>query len=183
MDEFCSKAILYIKPALGGDLASTVSLNHEESPVIHDLQNGLLVLYVVDEGESLQFVQNRHLRAAGIDAEALHAVAMRNLLALIEERTRMQPHGNLFAVFLDGTFEASLLLVDYLWEEAFVEYAPNGFVAAVPARDMLAFADAASPGGIAELRDVISRVFPGGDHTISADLYRREAGRWVRFHA
>src|SRR5262249_22782603 len=150
------------------------------SPVIRDLENGLLVLYVVDVGESLEFVQHRHLRAADIDADALHAMAMSNFRQSMEERTRMQPHGNIFALFLDGNFEASLILVDELWDESLDEYAPNGFVVAIPARDMLAFTDAASASGIEELQGVVSRVWPDGDHLIASELYRRDAGRWVR---
>lgn len=95
----------------------------------------------------------------------------------------MQPHGNIFAMFLDGSFEASLLLVDPLWDEALVGYAPNGFIVAVPARDVLAFADAKSAAGVAELRMLVGRLFPGGDHLISPDLYRRDSGRWLRFEA
>src|SRR5262249_5724329 len=111
----------------------------------------------------------------------LHATAMNNLLVLMGDRTRMQPHGNIFAMFLDGNFEASLLLVDQLWDQSLAGYAQNGFVIAVPARDVLAFADVNSAAGIAELHGVVSRLFPKGDHLISQKLYRRESGRWVKF--
>jgi uncharacterized protein YtpQ (UPF0354 family) len=173
----------YIKPALDSESGLTVTLSQCDSPIIRDLGNGLLVLYVVDAGESLEFVQNRHLSAAGIDADALHATAMDNLLRFIAERTRMQPQGNIFALFVDGNFEASLLLADPLWDESLAGYAPNGFVIAVPARDVLAFTDAGSAAGLEELRRVVSRVFPGGDHLITPDLYQRHSGRWVRFSA
>jgi hypothetical protein len=56
----------------------------------------------------------------------------------------------------------------------------HGFVVAVPARDVLAFTDAKSAAGIAELRGLVDRLFPGGDHLISPDLYKRDAGRWLR---
>jgi hypothetical protein len=78
-------------------------------------------------------------------------------------------------------FEASLLLVDALWDGALSQYAPNGFGIAVPARDVLAFADAGSASAIDELRAVVSRIFPGGDHLITPELYRRQSGRWVRY--
>ncbi len=108
---------------------------------------------------------------------------MSNFLGFIAERTRMQAHGGIFALFLDGNFEASLLLVDSLWDESLASYAPNGFVVAVPARDVLAFADVGSASGVAELRVVVSRIFPGGDHLIASDLYRRRAGRWIPYVA
>ena len=50
-------------------------------------------------------------------------------------------------------------------------YDPIAF--AVPARDVLAFGPANSPAAIGELRATIGRVFPGGDHLISPDLFLR----------
>ena len=183
MDDLRSQVMPCIKAAVIGDTGPCVALGPEDSPVIRDLGNGLLVLYVADAGQSFQFVQNRHLSAAGMDPEGLHAAAMSNFLGFIAERTRMQAQGGIFALFLDGNFEATLLLVDSLWDGSLAGYAPNGFVLAVPARDVLAFADAGSASGVEELRGVVSRVFPGGDHLIASDLYRRQAGRWVRYAA
>jgi len=180
MDEFCGRAMPYIKPDLSGDESQAVELGHDDSPVLRNLGNGLLVAYVTDAGQSFEFVQNRHLSKAKITEDELHGTAMNNLLEFIGERTRMQQHGDIFAMFLDGNFEASLLLVDPLWDESLIGCVPNGFVVAVPARDVLAFTDAESTTGIAELRGVVGKLFPSGDHLISSDLYKREAGRWLR---
>jgi hypothetical protein len=121
----------------------------------------------------------------GADSNALwnlvHESAMNNLRDFMDERTRLQPHGSIFVLFLDGNFEASLLLADQLWDDSLVGYVQAGFVIAVPARDVLAFTDAESSAGIAELRGVVARLFPTGDHLISRNLYRRQSGRWVTF--
>ena len=181
VDHFCAAALPYIKAKLGDEGGSGLALSENDSPVVRDLGNGLLVVYVVDSGQSFQYVQNRHLSEAGMTHDALHATAMSNFLKFISERTRMQPHGNIFAMFLDGNFEASLLLVDQLWDQSLTQFVQAGFVTAVPARDVLAFADAHSSAGIAELRGLVARLFPNGDHLISQDLYRRESSQWVRF--
>lgn len=158
-----------------------MALGEHDAPVLRELGNGLLVAYVVDSGQSFEYVQSRHLLKAGIVADDLHVTAMNNLLVFMGERTRMQPHGNIFAMFLDGNFESSLLLVDQLWDQALVAYAQNGFVVAVPARDVLAFTDGNSAAGIAELRGLVSKLFPNGDHLISQDLFKRQSGRWLKF--
>jgi uncharacterized protein YtpQ (UPF0354 family) len=181
VDDCRARALPYIKPALTDGSGPAHDLGYEGSPVLRDLGNGLLILYLVDTGERFEYVQNRHLAEAGIDERTLYEAAIKNLLSLMTARTRMQPHGNIFWLFLDGNFEASLLLIDQLWEESLAPYAPNGFLIAVPARDILAFTDLASAEGREELRSLVARVYPDGDHLISPELYRREAGRWERF--
>ena len=83
-------------------------------------------------------------------------------------------------MFMDGHFEASLMLLDDLWDEALASYAPNGFIVALPARDVLAFCDAKSDAGIAQLHDMVKRITAKGDHPISQNLYRRQSGTWHR---
>jgi uncharacterized protein YtpQ (UPF0354 family) len=183
MDQFCARAMPYIKPDLTGKAGPAVALEHDDSPVLRVLGNGLLVAYLVDCEDSFEYVQNRHLSEAGINEDELHATAMNNLRAFMADRTRIQPHGNIFALLLDDNFEASLLLVDELWDDALAGSVQNGFVIAVPARDVLGFADVKSSAGIAELREVVARIFPGGDHLISQDLYRRKSGRWIKIES
>lgn len=174
----CSQALPYIKPALVNGPGPVLVPSYDDSPTARDLGNGLLVFYVVDEGETLRYVQNRDLSAAGMDATALHGLAMENLAKMAAERMRIEPYGGIFALFLDGNFEASLLLLDDLWDGPLGEHAPNGVLAAVPARDVVAFADAASQSGADELKALIARVTRGGDHLICSGLYRREDRSW-----
>jgi uncharacterized protein YtpQ (UPF0354 family) len=179
MEDILSHVMPHIKAAL--PLADgAIELGPDDSPVLHDLGNGLIVMYAADQGDHFEFVQNRHTEKARISPEGLHEAAVRNLSAFAEGQLRIAPHGNIFALFLDGNFEASVLLLDAVWEGPLAEYAPNGFIAAVAARDILAFADRRSRKGVKELREVVGRAFPGCDHPISDGLFRREAGRWVR---
>ena len=89
-------------------------------------------------------------------------------------------NGDVHALLLDGHFEASLVLLDDLWDEALASYAPNGFIVALPARDVIAFCDAKSETGIAQLRDMVNRITAKGDHLVSQSLYQREGGAWHR---
>jgi hypothetical protein len=68
-----------------------------------------------------------------------------------------------------GDFEASAVLVDGLWNSALAHLAPNGFVVAVPCRDILAFCDAENASGLQELRQIIGRT-QDGEHPISSLL-------------
>jgi uncharacterized protein YtpQ (UPF0354 family) len=181
MNDSWQRAIAYVKPNLTADEQSpAISLNREDSPILRDLHNGLSVAYLVDEGRSFGYLQNRHLASAGIDEDKLHQTAIDNLYSLAERHLRVQPHGKVFALFMEGNFEASVLLLDTVWDISLAKHVNGNFVAAIPARDVLAFGDSTSPEAIAELRDVIKRLkWKGADHPISDSLYRRINYAWL----
>jgi uncharacterized protein YtpQ (UPF0354 family) len=179
---FCGRAVAYLKASLPNAKAAA-ELSKLDSPVIFNLNNGLLVSYVVDEGNQFKYIQQRHLEASGMTATALHQVALNNLAALLGERgAKVQPYAGTFAVLFGGNFEASLMLVDALWDEHVAHLAPNGFIVAIPNRDILAFCDAHSESGVEQLRQIVGRV-EGGDHPITPRLYRRDrhARSWIQY--
>lgn len=155
-----------------------------DQPVLTDLSNGLLVAYLVDEGNAFTYVQERHLAEAGVERATLHVRAVENLAETARVNgLEVLPHGDIFAVLCGGNFEASLILVDGLWDQSLRHLAPNGYMVAIPNRDILVLCDSGSEAGIEQLRQVIQRA-EGGDHPITTTLYRRdEAQRLWRPHA
>ncbi|MEP7300030.1 MAG: hypothetical protein ABI699_00760 [Caldimonas sp.] len=164
--------------APGSDAAPEIALPQPDAPVVTLLGNGLCVVYLVEEGEHLAFVQNRRLDGVVGGAKALHAVGLANLSKLAEAKLRMRPYGDVTGLFLDGLFEASLILLDDLWDGPLAAQAPNGPVVALPTRDVLAFCDARSAPGIEALRALAARTVTTGDHVITDTLYRRQDGQW-----
>ncbi|MCE9635568.1 MAG: DUF1444 family protein [Planctomycetes bacterium] len=173
-------ALAYLKPEVPeSDTALVMKLSEEDSPVLRNLGNGLLVSYVVDTGERFSYVQTRHLRAAGVTEDELHRAAIDNLYGLAEKHLRVQPYGDVFALFMEGSFEASVMLLDTVWDVSLAKYVRGEFLVAVPTRDVLAFGDASSPGVPERLRGVVDRVLTGeADHPVSNVLFRRRRGVW-----
>ena len=163
------------------DLAPALKLSEEDSPILKRIGGGLLVAYLVDEGDSFAYVQGKHLRVTGIDKDQLHARAVENLRHLTEGKVTIRQNGPTYALFFDGNFEASLILLDEMWDEDLVQYHGGEPVVAIPARDVLCFCNASSVDGIDELRAVISRCWPNGDHLLSEKLFRRMNRTWVPF--
>ena len=176
----CKRAISYLKVKLPTSVPITMTVTHEETPVLRDLGNGLLVSYLVDRGEGFSYIQNRDLLAAGIDEEKLHKIGIDNLYALAAKHLQIQQHGPIFALFMEGNFEASVLLLDKVWDVSLAEHIDNEFIAALPTRDILAFGDSGSPEAITELRALIGRL-EDGDHPLSSSLYRRTNRTWRQF--
>ena len=176
------KAVAYLKPEIPvSDPAPALLLGADDSPILRPFAPGLLTTYLIDEGESFSYVQGRDLREAGIAADELHRQAVANLAELAEGKVTVRASGPVWALFVDGTFEASLLLLDDLWTHGLRAYARDPVVA-IPARDVLAFCDADSAAGVSELRAVVKRVWPTGDHLLSESLHRRVDGMW-RVHS
>lgn len=156
-------------------------LPHADMPVATDLGNGLVVVYLVDEGGHYSYVQNRDLEASGFNREGLHECAVSNLSRNASGKAEVKPHGPIHGVFFDGMFEASLMLVEPLWDGQLAHLAPNGFVAALPSRDVFAFCDAKSAQGIAVLRDMAAKVTASGTHLLTPQLYTHRDGQWVPY--
>jgi uncharacterized protein YtpQ (UPF0354 family) len=175
--EFCAQAVAYLKPALAEGTVDVV-LSDDDEPIIRDLGNGLLVLYLVDLDDHFAYVQRRHLRAAGVTPDELHERSLANLARIADEKMTVYDYHGYFSVIMDGHFEASLLLLDDLWNETFSWLVPGEYVVAIPARDILSFAGLDEGAAFDKLRGVVSRVGPNPDHPITPNLYRRHHGVW-----
>jgi uncharacterized protein YtpQ (UPF0354 family) len=182
MNSFLSRAVACVKASALPPAAESVSLPEADSPVFRDIGNGLYVVYLVDTDGGLVYVQNRDFSESSMTPDAMFEIGLRNLVERSNDNARLQQYGPIFGVFFDGVFEASLILRDDLWDKMFTRLAPNGFVAALPARDTLAVCDAGSKEGIERLRAMNQRAFTEGkQHLLTQDLYRRRNGKWVRY--
>jgi hypothetical protein len=157
---------------------AVVQLSFEDSMAFQPLCDGLGVTYLVDAGERFEYVQYRDLRASGLSIDQLHETAVRNLSALCQERLEIRTHSKILAFLMGGNFESSCMLVDDLFDRVLVPHVPNGYVAAVPARDLFAVCSRDSAEGIRELRELVDRAWPGGDHLVSKKLFVRDSGKW-----
>ena len=170
--DFVTRAVAYLKSVDSPGAEAAIALPDADSPVLRPVGCGLVAAYVVDEPEGLVYVQQRHLALAGIDAAQLHRMAIENLDKLCSRHMRVEKHGPVFGVFVDGNFEASMFLLQSLWQRELADLVDEGFMVAVPARDIMAFCDMASEEGVATLKQMVERVHENGDHLISKNTFR-----------
>lgn len=184
--ETVRQAVAYLKRALPPEPLpgeTVVELSLGDTPVMRELGNGLLVAYLVDEGARYGYVQHRDLETSGFSEAELHSLGIQNLSAVAEQRLEVQPYSAIFAVLMGGTFEASMLLLDHLWEHAFTRYVSGDFLVAIPARDVLAFGDASSATTVSALKAVVARLLANGSAELATGLYRREGRDWLAHNA
>ena len=150
-------------------------LTEEDLTITKDLGNSLLVSYLMIEDGNFVYMDYEHLD--GVTVEELHQLAIANFAEYMEEKLTVEPDGDVFMLNVDGNFEASLILIDGLWELQLQKYITNGFTICCPARDVLAFCDSNSENGKQQLKAIADSV-NRADHFISNSLYDRVEGKW-----
>jgi uncharacterized protein YtpQ (UPF0354 family) len=174
---FTSKAIAYLKRVYYDSSTPGATLPAEATPIFKPYSSDFWISYVVDAGNAFEYVQESHLKKDGIERDELHRIGLANLREwAISHQLRVQPYGNIFAVLMGGNFEASLILLDKLWDGPFRQFVTGVYAVAMPARDILSFCDSSSPEGIDGLEQVIARATGKVDHPISDKIYVRQDG-------
>src|SRR6185369_3492411 len=69
MKDYCLSAIAYLKVEVIDDQELHVDLSEGDSPALRNLGHGLLVSYLVDEGDYYSYVQERHLAESDVTLE------------------------------------------------------------------------------------------------------------------
>ena len=174
-----AKAIAYLKTEIpDDDPGETVLVPDAEFPAHHSLGNGLTCFYLLDRGEYFEYVRTGQVAEHAETIESLHEKAVANLASLASANLVVRSYQDIFVALMGGNFEASLLLVDELWDETYSHVVENDFVAVIPQRDILAFCDSESEVGKAQLLETITRISSSEDNLLSGKLYRRVDRQW-----
>ena len=147
--------------------------------VYEEINDDLVVVYAIDTPSNIAYLNPDELEGLGVQREELRALAVRNLRGLLPG---IDVHrGDLVSmVTADGNYEASLLLFADLWERE-REKLRGEPVSAVPARDLLFFADSANPDAIAQLKQLAIKMHAEASYALTDRLFVLRDGRWLPF--
>ncbi|SDJ60346.1 DUF1444 family protein [Microbulbifer yueqingensis] len=173
------KAIAYFKQIIPGEGPLIVDIPDDDQPFCLPFSEDISIFFLIDNGDNYTLVQNRDLERQNISPAQLFEIGINNLDNIRENEIEVSKHNETLIFSGNGNLEASLLLIPELWDIGLESFCPNGYVAAIPARDVLAVCDRNDSESISELREIIERVWPGGDHLLSKTLFVRENGRWT----
>ncbi|MFZ2754013.1 MAG: DUF1444 family protein [Lysobacteraceae bacterium] len=145
--------------------------------VYEDINDALVVVYAVDTPSNIAYLSPDELESLGVQREDLRALAVRNLRGLLPG---IEVHrGDLVnMITADGNYEASLLLFADLWERE-REKLRGEPVAAVPARDLLLFADSANPDAVAQLKHLAAKMRGEATYALTDRLFLLREGNWL----
>ena len=180
----CNRAIAYLKANIkDDDRSQPLALKPGDSPVLQAFCGNLLIAYVIEHDASFEFLNERTLEAAGLSNSDMRRIGIRNLADRLRGKLEVTKSGEV-AYFTKGDgFEASAILLDRLWNVSLTAFAPTGFIAALPARDVLAVCDRSSVAGVAALYGIIRRVFSRGDHLLIPTLIERRMNMWMPYRS
>ncbi len=153
---------------------------HQHPELVYaDLNAELVVVYAEDSPKNLRYLTPKELEAAKLTKNDLRALAVRKLRALLP-KLEITGNDGRYMITADGTYEASLLLLDELWtgEKMTVE---GEFVVALPARDLLLVTGSRNKEGLARLQEIAHKTVAEGSYRLTEDLFIRRNGRFEKF--
>lgn len=158
--------------------AATVDVaNHEY--VYHALNASLVVVYAEDSPNSIRYLNRTALAAAGLATDDYGPRALRNLQRLLPA-IEVENAGDLLMLTAGGSYEASLLLFDWLWDGNGLEVRGD-VVAAIPARDLLLITGSKDVQGLRQLREIAASAFDDSPYHLTRELFVRRDGQWLEF--
>lgn len=167
--QFCNSSIAFLVPE------SSV----EDAPLLRPCFPGFACAYAVDGGDHFEFVTAEHLASADLELDALHRRALRNLTDRVNADLELIPLGDgTFELSCGGDFEASMLLLEPLWDTALRGHIKGEFLAIAPTADVLVFGDNADPEATEHLNRLLDR-FNDDDERLGLTIFERVGGAWV----
>jgi uncharacterized protein YtpQ (UPF0354 family) len=152
----------------------------QTAPVDEGLAGELFIMYAFDLPGRFQFVSRRDCERLGLTMDDLRALSVRNLIQR-RPKPKITQAGRCALLTVDGDLDASLLLVDTIWEQ-FAAQVPGDPVAAVPVRNQLLATGSGVSGGIDALRNAASYVWQSPRANpkllLTPSLLTRQGGRW-----
>ena len=173
-----SLVVPLIRVLAAEDTGRVIEVADEDWPVTRPFCADLIVNYAVDLPSHFEFINAWQLAEHGMTEDELHRLAMGNLPKRLPS---IELHGEApkFMVTAGGNFEATLLLVDDLWEQL-EEQMAGGVLATVPARDLLFVSASGWEDGLPFLRDMASKDWESR-YALSQCVLARREGKWVPY--
>lgn len=132
------------------------------------------ILYVIDDEMSVKYLMTHDMATLGLTNRKLQEIARGNLALKLENIT-VEGDG-LYMLVLDGFYESSAVTYAPFWED--MSTYMDRVLMAVPARDLVVFADGANPQAERVLRDVIRDFSTKSAYPVSEQLYLWDDGEW-----
>jgi uncharacterized protein YtpQ (UPF0354 family) len=145
-------------------------------PLVADVH----VAYAFDRGQSIAYASESDLVRPAIDRQTLRNTAVDNLRRLLPKDISTRGDGKSFTFIAGGNYEASLLLLDEVWDQLSL---PGSILGCPLTRDVCSMTATGVAGGLDSLRFAADRICAGGipSNYISRTILQRDRRAWRLF--
>ena len=177
-------SVAYLKPIIKDEntiIEETLEVSYEDSPVQFIFNNDLTInfLYENDVG-NYSYVQYRDLINYELTDVQLKEQGIYNLYTLTDNQLLLHTYDyGCHALTLDGNFEASLIMLETLWDSSLKGYITTNYAVAIPCRSVLLFCDADSTESLNEMKELINQAWEERDHLLTKTIYIRTNNKWI----
>jgi uncharacterized protein YtpQ (UPF0354 family) len=151
----------------------------QRSRLFHErINDELCLFYVIDDSLSMTYLTE--LKALPYDSLLdLHMIGISNLWRILPEITRYNVE-SVFNVTAGGDYDASLLLLDDIWNHESLPV-DGDYVVALPGRDILLVTGSNDSLGLRTLRYKTDSLLPLVGHPLSSKLFIKHGRNWEIF--
>jgi uncharacterized protein YtpQ (UPF0354 family) len=130
---------------------------------------------------SIRYLISKNLEEIGLSRTELRTLSVGNLERVLPD---IEFHkGPLVSMITaGGNYEASLLLVDDLWNGGTIKV-EGDVVVAIPSRDLLLVTGSKTPGGIVKLRELATQSLQKASYRLTDELFIYKNGKFIKFEA
>lgn len=147
--------------------------------VYEDFSPDLIILYAEDSPKSIRYLGSTDLELAKIERSELRALACENLKRLLPGIERHGTNG-LYMISAGGDYEASLLVLDSIWNDGQMDVSGD-VVVAIPTRDLLLVTGSDNEQGIARIKQMVEKASTEGSYRLTQKLFVYRGGRFTEF--
>jgi len=147
--------------------------------VVEDFSGDLIVIYAEDGPQSMRYISPKDLETAKIARADLRKLACENLEKLLPPIQRHGGNGS-YMITAGGTYEASLLLLDSIWNDGKLDV-QGDIVVAVPTRDLLLVTGSKDAAGLEKTRKVVENATRRGPYQVTPKLLVYRKGKFEEF--
>ncbi len=149
------------------------------SQVFEPYNTDLIIVYAEDSGKNIRYFSDNDLKDLGIKREELRSVAVENLRRILPQ-IELRGGPDVFMMTAGGDYEASLLLLDSIWQSDQIKV--NGeTVVAIPARDTLLITGSKNKEGIRIVRATATKLATDAPYRLTTTLFVYRNGAFVEF--
>ena len=148
-------------------------------PVYEDFSPDLIILYAEDSPKNIRYLTPKDLEALKIEKKDLRSLACENLKRVIPKIERHGTNG-LYMLTAGGDYEASLLLLDSLWNNSQMPV-QGEILVAIPTRDLLLVTGTGHPEAVEKVKQMANKSFEEGSYRLTPKLFIYRNGRFSDF--